>query len=168
MLRNSRVRTVTSQWVVLASCVGLTLLGCVGPTLTEDVADPEADAQAVVDAHHAFVDAYQRGNARDLVLALDKTGDLLIFHAERQDRWTSVEEVQQNVGLMFARLGESKWSDVHLDVKVEGDVAWLTSHVVIESPNLAVPFTGRGTEVWVRRGGNWRLTHAHWSPNPEF
>jgi ketosteroid isomerase-like protein len=152
--------------------VGLVLAGCTpsgGPGQSAGTApDTAADRQAVIDAHQALVDAYMKGDAGAFVLLLEKSDDLLIYHPRLQDRWTGVDEVQQNLSNMFERLGESSWLDVHLDLSLAGDVAWLTSQVVIESPSVDKPFTGRGTEVWVRRGSNWRLIHGHWSENPEY
>jgi ketosteroid isomerase-like protein len=67
---------------------------------------------------------------------------------------------------MFERLGNASWTEVHPALFVEGDVAWLTSHVLVESPEVERKFVGRGTEIWIRRDGQWRLVHGHWSEHP--
>lgn len=173
-MKRGSERSCRSSPAVLAILVGvgLVLAGCVppgGPGATADTAaDPAADRQAIIDAHQALVDAYMNGDVDAFVMQLEKSDDLLIYHPRLQDRWTGIDEVQQNLPRMFDGLGGSSWLDVHLKLSLAGDVAWLTSQVVIESPTVEVPFTGRGTEVWVRRGGNWRLVHGHWSENPEY
>lgn len=158
------------MWAWLgAACLVAFIVSCAPPEVTDaSGGDTAADRQAVLDAHQALVEAYQKGDADAFVLMLDKSDDLLIYHPRIEDRWQGIDDVQANLAPMFARLGKATWLDVHLDLEIEGDVGWITSHVVIESPNVDVPFTGRGTEIWIRRADSWRLVHGHWSPNPEF
>ena len=156
----------------LLACLGLIATGCVPADrpagAAGEVRDPAVDTQEVLDAHGSLVEAFEKGDTNGFVLMLDKSDDLLIYHARLQDRWVGIDEVQKRLPEMFARLGKVTWLDVHLFISVESDVAWLTSQVLIESSGLEAPFTGRGTEIWVRRGGHWRLRHGHWSENPEF
>jgi ketosteroid isomerase-like protein len=154
----------------LLVCLALIATGCAPAGSPEEhaVADPAIDSQAVVEAHQGLVAAYEKRDTGAFLLLLDKSEDLLLFHPRLQDRWNGFDEIQRKLPGMFERLGESSWLDVHLAVSVESDVAWLTSQVLIESPGLETPFTGRGTEIWVRRGNVWRLRHGHWSDNPEF
>lgn len=155
----------------LAGCLALVVSGCSGTSETGEAArpgEPGQTRQDVLEAHRTLVEAYQKGDAEAFALLLDKTDTLLIYHPRTQDRWHGILDAQQNLSAMFEDVGKSEWLDVHLDVSVEGDVGWLTSHVVIESPYVDQPFTGRGTEVWVRRAAGWKLAHGHWSANPEF
>lgn len=156
----------------LAGWLALLVSGCSGSSDPGEggggAADPAQARQEVIEAHRSLVEAYQKADVEAFALLLDKTDDLLIYHPRRQDRWHGILEAQQSLERMFEEVGKSVWLDVHLDVSVEGDVAWLTSHVVIESPSVELPFTGRGTEVWVRRAAGWKLAHGHWSANPEF
>lgn len=154
---------------VLVFLVLLAAAGCApAPGTARGSADPALDRQAILDAHQEMVEAYQRGDAEAFLMLMEKTDSLLLYHPRVDDRWQGIEAVRQNLPRMFTNLGQSSWIDVHVAVTVNGDVGWLTSHTVIESPNVEVPFTGRGTEVWVRHGDNWRLAHGHWSANPEF
>jgi len=98
---------------------------------------------------------------------LDPSAELLVFHPQFNHRFEGIDEVRQEIGKMFDRLAGADWSDHHAAVVVEGDVGWITSQVLIESPNLDPPFIGRGTEIYVRRPEGWRLIHAHWSAVPE-
>jgi ketosteroid isomerase-like protein len=154
--------------LVSVLCLTGAAIGCAGGAGdVQAPVDENADRRAVLDAHTALVEAYEKGDVDAFVLQLDKSDDLLIWHPRVQNRWTGIDEIQRELPKMFARLGESSWLDVHLAVHVNGDVAWLTSQVVLESPGIE-PFTGRSTEIWKREGHTWRLTHAHWSENPEF
>jgi ketosteroid isomerase-like protein len=134
---------------------------------SRNVVDATADRQAVVEAHEALVSAYEHGNIDDFVAGLDPTAELLIFHPRVRARFDGVERVREEMGAMFASLDGADWSDLHAIVRVKGDVAWITAQTLIESPNLDPPFTGRGTEIYVRRPDGWKLTHGHWSSLPD-
>ena len=133
----------------------------------ESVVDTTADRQAVVEAHEALLSAYERGDIEAFVAGLDPTAELLIFHPRIRARFDGVDKVREEMGGMFARLAGAAWSDHHAIVQVKGDVAWITAQTLIESPNLDPPFTGRGTEIYVRRPEGWKLTHGHWSALPD-
>lgn len=145
--------------------------GCRNPEAPADeaasAASLERDRDEVIDAHLALVDAYDRGDADAFVRVLDPSAELLVFHPRLQARFDGVDEVRRELPRMFARLGEAEWSDLHALVNVHGDVAWLTSEVLVESPNLPQPFAGRATEIYVRKPDGWKLVHGHWSAAPE-
>lgn len=162
-------RTRRALIMFLVASMALLAGNCApGPRETPGTTDPVQDRQAILDAHQAMVEAYQTGDTEGFLLLMEKSEDLLLYHPRVDDRWQGIEAVRRSLPMMFSRLGKSTWLDVHLAVSLNGDVGWLTSHIVIESPNFETPFTGRGTEVWVRHGDNWRLAHGHWSANPEF
>jgi ketosteroid isomerase-like protein len=162
------------SWLV-AACIGLSVLACGGPPeqapvepepAPEDVAAARRDA--VIGAHEALTAAYQAADADAFAAQLDSSPELTIFHPVMQNRFNDVEELKTHLAAMFERMGEIDWTDAHPVVAVEGDVAWVTSNVLIQSPNLERAFVGRGTEIWVLRGESWKLIHGHWSENPEI
>ena len=134
---------------------------------SRNIVDATADRQAVVEAHETLLAAYEHGDIEAFIAGLDPTAELLIFHPRIRARFDGVDKVREEMGGMFARLAGAAWSDHHAVVQVKGDVAWITAHTLIESPNLDPPFTGRGTEIYVRRPEGWKLTHGHWSALPE-
>ena len=133
-----------------------------------DVAEGAVQIQAVLYAHGALVKAFEESDVEAFLRLLDKSDELLLYHPRIQNRLTGLDEIQQALPGMFEALGQTSWLDVHVGVAIEGDTAWLTSQIVIEASEVEVPFTGRGTEIWVRRGDSLRLAHAHWSDDPEF
>lgn len=133
----------------------------------EKIVDATADRQAVVEAHEALVSAYEHGDVEAFVAGLDPSAELLIFHPRIRARFDGVDKVREEIDGMFARLAGAAWSDHHAIVQVKGDVAWVTAQTLIESPKLDPPFTGRGTEIYVRRPEGWKLIHGHWSALPE-
>jgi len=159
------------RWIVPIACSSVVILvvagcGTVSPPAPVDEAQPsEFDEEAVIEAHRAWTGACERGDVDTLVGLLDREAHLL-FHPRQYDRFDEIEETRQGLEAMFARLGESTWSDAHVELHQRGDVAWLTSHFVIESGS-SEPLVGRGTEIWTRSSDGWRLSHGHWSPDPE-
>lgn len=150
---------------------GLLVAACVGPADTGDAsngAEGERAREAVIEAHRSLVEAFEAGDSETFAAALEAEPGLLVFHPYLENRFDGPEEVSRGLGQMLDRLGpDVRWLDVHPAVRVRGEVAWLTSHVMIESPAMQQPFVGRGTEVWIHSGDGWVLAHAHWSENPE-
>jgi ketosteroid isomerase-like protein len=133
----------------------------------EAQAQAREDERAVVEAHRTLIAAYEAGDVYAFVSLLDPSPSLLIFHPLLESRFDTIAQVREGLGKMFEHLGGASWTDAHALVTVWGDVAWVTSHMAVEAPGLSRPFIGRGTEIWVRDAGSWRLTHAHWSADPE-
>jgi ketosteroid isomerase-like protein len=167
---------------LLLVCACLGAAGCAAPQSPSDPAvEPETreteavdsqgsegDAQAVMEAHEALVDAYERGDIEAFVNLLAPSPDLLIYHPFVEDRFDDIDEIRQKLGRMFGRFSERAWTDAHPSVVVNGDVAWVASHVLIKSPDLDSAFVGRGTEIWLRVPAGWRLVHGHWSEHAEL
>jgi ketosteroid isomerase-like protein len=128
--------------------------------------DSEADRQGVIEAHQAFVRAWETADVEGVVSLLDAAPPLLIFHPKLRSRFDSLAEVRAGLGRMFSKIGGARWVEAHPVVTVRGDVAWLTTHVAVESDNVD-PVMVRGTEIWLRESAGWKLAHAHWSPDPE-
>jgi ketosteroid isomerase-like protein len=161
-IRLARSVSIVSALAVLAGCAG-----------SESEREPVGEAsdretvQAVIAAHERLTRAIETGDLEGVVGLLEPTSDLLIFHPRRESRFDRVGEVREGFERMFRRLVSAEWTSAHSAVATRGDVAWHTSHVVLESENLEEPFLGRATEIWVRGEVGWRLAHAHWSATPE-
>jgi len=157
--------------------VGLCLaaFSCAGPDgsgVQEEavqVADAEGpDEMGLIAAHKAFIAAMESGDVAGLTALLDPSPSLIIFHPFLENRFNGIGEVDQGLSRMFVELGSVSWTEAHGKIDMEGNVGWLTAHVLIKSPALPTPFVGRGTEIWVHGPGGWRLKHAHWSENAEL
>jgi hypothetical protein len=68
---------------------------------------------------------------------------------------------------MFRGLGPAEWTVVHARATARPAAVWVTYLFAVEAERLAEPILGRGTEIWVRRGDDWKLTHGHWSREPQ-
>jgi ketosteroid isomerase-like protein len=136
------------------------------PSPARETHDPLVDRADVVEAHETLLAAMEKGDAQAVTALLDTAHDVLVFHPETADRFDGPEAIAEGIATMLAKHGPVDVTEVHLQAWVDGDVAWLTSHVLLESPELPQAFAGRGTEVWRRTEGGWRLAHAHWSKQP--
>jgi hypothetical protein len=182
IFRGSRMRHVADSQqpfhniqgmlLVLAAAAALTLAGCSGgggqPYGEEPAAavSPEMARADLVDAHRALLRAYEGADVEAFVGLMDPSPELLIFHPLHEGRFDGVDEVRDQLGNMFTTLGPAFWSEVHTQASIEGDVGWVSYHLVIQKQGGGEAFVGRGTEVWVRRADGWKLTLGHWSPDP--
>lgn len=129
--------------------------------------DPEQVMQDVLAAHEAFVSAYENADVDAMVSLLDAAEPTMVFHPLLENRYDGIEEIRQGLAMMFGTIGDPAWTEAHPKVRVTGDAAWLTYHVIIESQSMENAFVGRGTEIWVRTDDGFRLAHAHWSTHPD-
>lgn len=158
---------------VLAAGLCLAVFACAGTESPGEEAaqatQPEGpDEMGLIAAHKGLIEAMETGDVAALTALLDPSPDLMIFHPFIQNRFNGIGEVDQGLSRMFGELGTVSWTEAHGKIGMEGNVAWITSHVLIKSSALPQPFVGRGTEVWVHGPGGWRLKHAHWSENAEL
>jgi len=157
--------------VALGLCAGL--IACAtGEPAGEEAAPAgeaaKADEMGLIAAHKSLIDAMEAGDVAALTALLDPSPDLLIFHPFLENRFNGIGEVDQGLSRMFEELGTLSWTEAHGKIDLEGNVGWVTSHILIKSASLPSPFVGRGTEIWVYGPGGWRLNHAHWSENAEL
>ena len=158
--------------IFVACTVVVTCLSCQAPQEPEvsRSAEPSeismvarSDEGAVISAHRNLIRAFQDGDVETALSLLEPTDSLLIFHPFLENRFDGYEETREGLTRMLARVTDTEWTEVHQALDMEGNVAWLTSQILVKAPGLDPPFVGRGTEIWVRRHGQWRLTHGHWS-----
>lgn len=162
-----------SSFAALGVAVALALAcaACATPPPDRDTVQPAAategdERDGLLEAHLALMRAFENGDADSLTRLLDESGGLLVFHPMKADRFDGIEQVQEGLSTMFSREGSRTWSEYHPLLQVAGDVGWITSHSTIEAPTRKESVAMRGTEVWRRRAGTWRLVHAHWSVQP--
>jgi ketosteroid isomerase-like protein len=128
--------------------------------------DPFADRADVVAVHETLLAAMEAGDGPGVAALLDSAHDILMFHPAVETRFDGADAIADGIGRMLGKNSPVEITEVHLQVWVDGDVAWLTSHLLLESPSVTDPFAARGTEIWRRTEDGWRLGHAHWSGQP--
>ena len=168
--RSSRRRPA---FTALAVSFCLAVFACAGPQTPGDAAtggeEPDGpDEMGLIAAHKALIGAMETGDVAALTALLDPSEELLIFHPFLENRFNGIGEVDSGLSRMFEEVGPVSWTEAHGRISMEGNVAWVTSHVLIKCPAMPNPFVGRGTEIWAHGPGGWRLKHAHWSENAEL
>jgi ketosteroid isomerase-like protein len=171
-MRVTETGSVIHLPIVVVCTLAVTCLSCQAPSEPEvsRSAEPSevsmvarSDEGAVIAAHRTLIRAFQEGDVETALGLLEPKESLLIFHPFLENRFDGYEEVREGLTRMLARVTEAEWTEVHQALDMEGNVAWLTSQILVKAPGLDPPFVGRGTEIWVRRHGKWRLAHGHWS-----
>lgn len=171
MIRRYPTRLTRVAPLAAAGLLALASWSCPGPT-PPPAAEPgpgademssRSDEGAVIAAHRSLIQAFQAADVESIVALLDPTPELLIFHPILENRFDGPQEAREGLTRMFERLGALEWTEVHPQIAIHGDIAIHTSQVLLKSATREEPFIGRGTEVWLRRGGEWALLHAHWS-----
>lgn len=122
-----------------------------------------SDEGAVIAAHRDLIRAFQEGDADAVLELLVPNERLLIFHPFLENRFGGYDETRAGLTRMFERVKDVEWTEVHQTLDMEGNVAWFTSQILVKASGIEPPFVGRGTEIWIRHHGDWRLSHAHWS-----
>ena len=147
-----------------------TVAACQAPPPAEpppvETSDPFADRVEVVEVHESLLAAMEAGDGPGVAALLDSAHDILVFHPAVETRFDGADAIADGIGRMLGNNVPVEITEVHLQVWVDGDVSWLTSHLLLESPNLPEAVAARGTEVWRRADAGWRLAHAHWSAQP--
>lgn len=165
------MRTESVLASIALAAVLATVTACPAPPPADpppplETTDPFADRADVVEVHEALLAAMEAGDGSAVAALLDSAHDILVFHPAVETRFDGADAISAGIGRMLGKNAPVEITEVHLQVWVDGDVAWLTSHLLLESPRVAEPFAARGTEVWRRTDGGWRLAHAHWSGQP--
>jgi len=157
--------------LTVSLCVAVMACTPAGPPgeETDRAAEPAGpDDIGLIAAHKALIGAMEAGDVAAFTALLDPSPDLLIFHPFLENRFNGIGEVDQGLSRMFEELGALSWTEAHGRIDLEGNVGWITAHVLIKSASFPNAFVGRGTEIWVHGPGGWRLKHAHWSENAEL
>jgi ketosteroid isomerase-like protein len=172
VMRIAETEPVVRLPIVVVCTLVLACLSCQAPPEPELSRSGEpsevsmvarSDEGAVIAAHREWIRAFQDGDV-DAALALLVPNDrLLIFHPYLENRFGGHEETREGLTRMMGRLKDLEWTEVHQTLDMQGNVAWFTSQILIKASGLEPPFVGRGTEIWIRHKGDWRLSHGHWS-----
>ena len=153
-------------------CLGILFVAfcsCSGSTPEEGTPAGMAestDPSGVIEAHERLVRALETSDTEALASILDQSSEFLVFHPKSAKRIDEIDETVRGFERMSRSLGTMEWTEVHAMINRRGDLAWLTSHLLLEAPALDEPFLGRATEIWIRRADGWKLVHGHWSDEP--
>ncbi len=129
----------------------------------------EQDREEILRLHREFMTANQPLDSAHLRKICVDGPDELVWFNLNQSNYYGLEHIAQLWDMLRAILAgqEGEVSELRDErVEVEGDMALVTCQLRYKGDfgNLGTFDTDtRGTEVWRRRGGEWKLAHGHWS-----
>lgn len=130
---------------------------------------PDQDRDELLHLHREFLQANEPLDSDYLrTMCVDGAEELVWFNLN-QSNYYGLEHIAQLWDMLKAILAGQKGEVSELRderVEVEGDMALITYQLRYKGDfgNLGSFNTGaRGTEVWRRRDGTWKLLHGHWS-----
>jgi len=128
--------------------------------------DPEAEE--ILRLHREFVDANGPLDSSYLRKRMVEGPDELVWFNLNGSVYIGLEHIAQLWDMLSSIMaGEAMNAELRDErVDVVGDVAWVTylNHYKADFGNLGTFNAGmRGTEIWRRDEGTWRLAHAHFS-----
>jgi ketosteroid isomerase-like protein len=136
--------------------------------MPEAAASQDADVQEILRIHREFVDANGPVDSSYLrERAVSEPGELVWFNLNGSN-YIGLDHIVQLWDMLRSIMGgEGMSSDLREEqVRVVGDVAWVSylNHYAADFGNLGSFNAGmRGTEIWRRIDGEWKLAHAHFS-----
>jgi len=120
------------------------------------------DKEAVVNNAKAFVDAFEKGDAKAVAAFWAEDGDYVDLTGRRLQGRTAIEDAFKEF------FKENKGLKLRIDVK---SVRFVTPDVAIEDgtssvipPDGSPPSQGSYTNVHVKKGGQWVLQSVHEAP----
>jgi uncharacterized protein (TIGR02246 family) len=128
-----------------------------------------ADEARILDLHTQWVAANRTAEAEFLptvmapdVLMFNLNGSNYVGLEHLASFWRTARDV------VHAKMGDSKVVSRGAEVHVVGDLAWVTDEIEYSSDFSdmgmeRVDQSIRGTEVWQRIEGEWRIVHCHFS-----
>ena len=129
----------------------------------------DQDREEILRLHREFMQANEPLDSSYLRKMCVDGPDELVWFNLNQSNYIGLDHICNLWDLLHGILAgqEGKVSELRDErVDVEGDMAVLTCQLKYTGDfgNLGTFDTDcRGTEVWRRRGGEWKLAHGHWS-----
>ncbi|MFV2099039.1 MULTISPECIES: YybH family protein [unclassified Micromonospora] len=163
------LRRQNGRWIVAHEHHSFPLADTTPQRSAQDAAPDQGAAQAEQDLRQLHQDWFDATTARDLDrLTAPIADDVVSYEHEQPLRYVGIDAVREvcRAGLDAAGDGTVTWTVPDLTVMVDGDLAvtWGLNRVRLE-PAEATPFDSwsRGTRVFRRRDGAWRMVHQHLS-----
>jgi ketosteroid isomerase-like protein len=130
--------------------------------LAGGAAAAETAAAGPADVVDAFHDALKDGDRRKALEQL--AGEVRVFEQGRLDR-SRTEYAREHLAEDIAFASTTRRTVAQREVKVHGEVAWVTSvnRARGHHRGRAVDFTTTETMVLDLAGDRWRIVHIHWS-----
>ncbi len=122
--------------------------------------------EILLNFHRDHVKAWQQkslGNLRRLY-----SDDVVVFNTVPPPRFSDFKTFENTLQQYFAQIQDLTLFTENIQIEVEGDVGWITSQYLMayQMKEQFLRQTGRWTEVYQRKEGEWKLVHLHSSADP--
>jgi ketosteroid isomerase-like protein len=126
------------------------------------------DEAQILELHHQFVAANQAIDVDWLRAHMVPGPDALMWFNLNKSDYVGVDHICRLWEFLAIVAGGAEQTCYSIDprVRVNGDVAWVDSHIRIEAdfgPMGKVSQSARMTEIWERTDGEWKMVHFHCS-----
>lgn len=139
------------------------------------------------DTDLCYYSATMRNNVRDILLGLHRDhvraweqqnllglralfyDEAVIFHTEPPARFPDFKTFENNLNQHFTHCDELSLVTSNIQIEVEEETAWVTSFFLkgFRENGEIMRQSGRWTEIYAKRNGDWKIVHFHASHDPE-
>jgi ketosteroid isomerase-like protein len=128
----------------------------------------ETDAARILELHREFVTANQNIDVEWLRTHMAPGADTLTWFNLNKSDYIGVDHICRLWEFLAHVAGGAEQFVRSIDphVHVDGNVAWVDSHIDLEADFGAmgkVKQASRATEIWQRDGDDWKMVHFHCS-----
>jgi ketosteroid isomerase-like protein len=94
--------------------------------------------------------------------------DAIIFNTEPPAQFLDFKTFENTLQQRFSQIREMTLFTSNIRIEVDGDMAWISSQFLrsYRQNGRVVRQSGRWTEVYSKREGEWKLVHFHSSLDP--
>ena len=123
----------------------------------------EGEKQQVLLLEEKQVSAFNQGDIDTILTFFDS--DLTGFSSTQHMRLASLAELRKTFEYYLSKAPEVAYTISDPCVKLYGDTAVLTFYwsVHLKDGKAKKPIEGRGTHVYVKQDGGWKIVHEHFS-----
>ncbi|MDZ7414122.1 MAG: nuclear transport factor 2 family protein [candidate division KSB1 bacterium] len=119
--------------------------------------------KTLVDLERAQAKAFNKGDVKGILGYFDK--DLVGFSSTRHARLKGLRALRQTIEYYLTQADKVDFKILQPQVQAFGDVAVVSFYwtVTLEKKGKSRVIEGRGTHVYAKRDGAWKVVHEHFS-----
>ncbi len=119
--------------------------------------------KTLVDLEKAQAKAFNQGNVKAILEYFDK--DLVGFSSTRHARLKGLRALRQTIEYYLSQADKVDFKISQPQVQAFGDVAVVSFYWAVTLYKKGKPrvIEGRGTHVYAKRDGDWKVVHEHFS-----
>ena len=122
--------------------------------------------EALLEFHRRHARAWENRNFEEMRAVFDDQA--VIFGTAPPSRFNDFKTFENTLQQYFSNLSEITFTTSNIQIDVEGPFGWITSLYLwtYRLNEESVRESGRWTEVYLQKDGEWKLVHFHASKDP--